>query len=580
MRSACSMLFIVARALLRAASALVPTQPFRPQSPCVARSGDAARKSACATVIALILAGAAILLPQATQLPRPLADWIPASPLLYIEAKDLASLVKQWNSSNEKTTWLASDNYQVFSRSRLFLRFSEAQQEFATAAGFAPDMSLVDAAAGTNSALALYDIGTLEFLYITRMPAAGAYQSLLWQSRAKFQPRQSGGIDYYVRQQQRRIAAFAVTNDLLLIATGEQALASALQLIAGQSPPAMKQEPWYQRATAAQPTPGELRMVLNFDRVAKTPYFRSYWVQRNTRDLMQFNAVISDLDYSPTGYRERRALLRAEPAVDLRSSEAAVGEISRFAPTDAGLFRAWAKPETAAVLALIEQKLIAPRQENPEERYRRAPSAGNVDETVGSEEDLETRIDEPPLVDDSQRIELQPLRKLLEANPIQAMLQVEKSQASSDGVFVTTPRAIALLGASQWDPAAASSALRFEPFSGVDRIWVHAVGRVLIVASSEDLSAAMAGRAPAAAPMQGAQYVMRLFEARELPSFQRMMTLIDYPSLRASGEAREPLFFSENIASLGRTLARIDSVFLESHDDGNIVTQNVTYKLQ
>ena len=98
-------------------------------------------------------------------------------------------------------------------------------------------MSLVTAVAGADSALALYDIGELEFLYVTRMPTARAYQTILWQSRAKFQPRQSAGFDYYVREQQRRTAAFAVTNDLMLVATNEQQIASALALMRGDPLP-------------------------------------------------------------------------------------------------------------------------------------------------------------------------------------------------------------------------------------------------------------------------------------------------------------------------------------------------------
>jgi hypothetical protein len=529
-----------------------------------------------AAVAGLIVAGVAVLLPQAVEQPRPLSDLVPAGPLLYIEAKDFGPLVKQWNGSNEKKVWVASGNYQVFSRSRLFLRFADAQQEFAAAAGFAPDMTLVDAAAGTNSALALYDIGNLEFLYITRMPQARAYESMLWQSRAKFQPRKSAGIDYYVRQERQRTAAFAVSNDLLLIATEEEALASALALLAGQSQPAMKSEAWYRRATAAQATPGEVRMVLNLERVAKTPYFRSYWVQRNTRELTQFNAAISDLDRTAGEYRERRVLLRAEPGADARASEAAVGEISRFAPADAGLFRAWAKPEVEAVAAMISQKLIAPRVENLEPENRRAPLAGEMDATLGSEEDLETRIDEAPVVLDSGALDLRPLRALLEANPVQALLQVESSGAASDGVFVTTPRAIALLGARPWDVAAARQAVA----GGFDRVFLTAAGRVLILASAEDLMTAMAGRASSPDALPGAQYAMRFLHARELPRFARMMTLIDFPALRGAGENREPMFFSENLASLGRTLGRVDSVFLESHDDGAAVTQSVVYRLQ
>jgi hypothetical protein len=522
----------------------------------------------------LLLAGVAVLLSQATQPPRPLSDFIPSAPLLYLEARDFAALAKQWSTSNEQKTWLASANYQVFSRSRLFLRLSEAQQEFAGAAGLTPDMSFVDAAAGTNSALALYDIGNLEFLYVARMPVARAYETALWQSRAKFQPRKSAGLDYYVRQQQRRLAAFAVTNDLLLIATSEQAMASALALVAGQNQPAMKQEPWYRRTNAAQQNAGELRMVLNFDRIARTPYFRSYWVQRNTRDLVQFDAIISDLDRSPAAYRERRSLLRAVASMDLRPSETAVGEISRLVPADAGLFRAWAKPNTAETLARIQQ-IVAPRTDTAIPN-RNAPGVGELDAVYGTEQDLETRIDEPAVAAEASAVDLLPVRKLLENNVVQAVLQIATSVPAADAVFVTAASAVAVSGEKPWDAAAVRSA-----FSAFDRLFIAANGRVLIVANSQQLLTAMQGRAAAIPVLAGATYAARFLHARELPNFQRMMTLMDYPALRSgSGDAREPFFFSENISSLGQTLSRVQTVFLESHDDGTTVTQNVMYQLQ
>jgi hypothetical protein len=520
---------------------------------------------------ALILGGMAVLLPQALQSPRPLADLIPAGALVYVQAKDLAALVNEWNASPAKAAWLASDNYRAFARSRLFMRFEGAQSEFAAGAGLNPDMSLVAAVAGTDSALALYDIGELEFLYITRMPSARAYQTMLWQSRAKFQPRQSAGIDYYAREQQRRTAAFAVTNDLMLVATNEQQIASALALIAGRSSPAMKQEPWYQRATAAQPTAGEIRMVLNFERVLQTPHFRSYWIQRNVRDLKQFNAVISDLDRSASEYRECRVLLRAEAGTDLRPAEAAVAEVSRYAPNEAGLYRAWVKPDTAAVVGMIQDQILAPRT-TPERDTRMAPAAGDMDAASGSEQDLETRIDEAPFADDSGKIELQPLHDLLRANVVQAVLEVEGGRVATDGIFVTTTAAIVLLGERPWDLAAARAALEDIP--------VATAGRALIIANDAALATTIAGRSSVPAAT-GAAYAMRFLHATELPRFERMTRMIDQTSLRETpGNEREPLFFSENLASLGRTLGRINSVSLESHDDGTAVRQTVVYGLR
>jgi len=46
----------------------------------------------------------------------------PEGALVYIEGKDFAGLLQDWNSSPEKAQWIKSDNYSVFSNSRLFLR--------------------------------------------------------------------------------------------------------------------------------------------------------------------------------------------------------------------------------------------------------------------------------------------------------------------------------------------------------------------------------------------------------------------------------------------------------------------------
>ena len=49
-----------------------------------------------------------------------LAAYIPSGSLLVLEARDFGALLKDWNASREKPAWLASSNYAVFSRSRLF----------------------------------------------------------------------------------------------------------------------------------------------------------------------------------------------------------------------------------------------------------------------------------------------------------------------------------------------------------------------------------------------------------------------------------------------------------------------------
>ena len=66
-----------------------------------------------------------------------LARLMPQNALLFLEARDFGAVLREWNSSSEKQLWLSGDNHEVFSRSRLFLRLKQAQDEFASAAGTA-----------------------------------------------------------------------------------------------------------------------------------------------------------------------------------------------------------------------------------------------------------------------------------------------------------------------------------------------------------------------------------------------------------------------------------------------------------
>ena len=105
--------------------------------------------------LAVLVAVGVYFAQQATTtvaLPR----WVPAGAQVYLEAKDFGALLREWNGSAEKRQWVGGANYNVFSKSRLFLRLEEAQGEFATAAGLPVDSGLLSQLAGGASALAIY----------------------------------------------------------------------------------------------------------------------------------------------------------------------------------------------------------------------------------------------------------------------------------------------------------------------------------------------------------------------------------------------------------------------------------------
>ncbi len=380
--------------------------------------------------------------------PPPLSRYVPAGPLVYLEASNVSKLLSDWNSSSQKKRWLASDNYEVFSRSRLFLRLKGAGEQFAAAAGLPPDTNFLSQVAGERSVFALYDIGNLQFLYITYLPSAKSMQTTLWQTRAKFEPRSAGGVDFYLRRDpgSQREVAFAVAGDYLLLSTREDLIAGALQLMSGKQDRTVEGEQWWAQSTAAAGQAGDLRMVLNLEQLVPNGYFRTYWVQQNITDLKRYSASISDLFRSSTQYREERVLIRKEKAEQESSPDgaAAAADVVRLVPADAGVYEAEANPTSDDNLALLETKLLAPHL-GPAPPSQVAPQVQLTTGEQGGGSDLETRIDQAPVERPAAQPSLSALKDLLHKTPVLASLQVQSSVLDQAGVFVRIHSAVVLI---------------------------------------------------------------------------------------------------------------------------------------
>ncbi|MGD0923339.1 MAG: hypothetical protein ABSA70_16485, partial [Terriglobia bacterium] len=400
-----------------------------------------------------------------------LAAFMPTGSLLFVESPDFATLVHDWENSREKPKWLASDNYQVFSRSRLFLRLQEAQTQFATAAGAPPDMALLDSLAGEQSALALYDIGNLEFLYITRMPSARAMQNVLWTNREKFEPRKAADIPYYVRTEpeKSRLVAFATSGDYLLLATREDLMAGALVLLSGKSQPTLQDENWYKSAVSIAGPVGDLRMVLNVPLLVKSPHFRTYWIQRNITALKSYSAEVADIRRSRTEIREDRVLLKANSPGDtqpLATASPAIAELLGMVPAQEGIYRAWSAPSADTVLDLLAQKILAPHS-GPGAPSQTSPSVALTQGQTGSESDLETRIDVPPLQGATGAVGTEALKKLLNAVTLEAVLEFHSLHHVGQSAFVEPHSAVLIRSSANWDSEAARNALR----AAIEDVW-------------------------------------------------------------------------------------------------------------
>jgi len=427
-------------------------------------------KARAALALLLLTASVAIAYRvRATQqdvAPASLAAYVPSDALLTIESPDFASLLHQWTHSAECKSWLASGNHSVFQNSRLFGRLTDAQTSFATAASLPAGVDLLDQIAGKESVFAWYDIGKLQFLYITRMPAGQVDQTQLFQGRASFQRRHAGNADFYIRSSAADYSTVAFarvpspSGDLVLLATREDLIANALKLIASSSSAnAIQQQPWFRDVSAALPpetSAPALHMVLNLERIANDPHFRSYWIQRNITWTRQFRAAASDLYLEPHHFREERVLLPKSTATEPAMLNLA--PLAALPPTSTGVYRVLATQDPSLAVTAIQEKLLG-RNTAPSSNPDQAPDPTVDAPQTGSATDLETRIDALPVAPPSASTNS--LRQLLESAGLNAVLTLSSAQDPTQQADLWIPihSAVVLRTANSANQQALASAL-------------------------------------------------------------------------------------------------------------------------
>jgi hypothetical protein len=548
-----------------------------------------------------------VVLSQVVQpAPPKLSEFVPAGPLLYLEAKDFGSLLSRWRDSQVRQRWLTSANYSAFAQSHLFMRLSEVYDNYASAAGFAPDTSMLQSVAGSESALALYDIGKLEFLYMTRLPSAKAVETVLWRSRANYTPRKAGGADFYVRTDASgRVVAFAATNDVLLLSTREDLIGGALELMAQAPRTKMIDEGWFARPSRAAESEGDLRLVMDFAALSRSPHFRSHWIQHNVSQVRQYTSGISDLFLGIGAIREERLLFHAVAPSKEPADRRPLAEALQLVPEDAGFYRGWAGPEPDETLALLTAKLLNPAVASAGRSPDLAPSAPQGATAAGSEADLDIRIDEPEFPSDIGQLLPEALQHLLSAEKLTAVVQVEETRPAADAVFIGTDRALVIVRQSAWDAASAREAIasaiegmwttsrlgagwttidhagvRYFALDGLVPLAVGVAGNRLIVANSQPLMERMLSRTSAPLPSNIGIYAASFRHHREGPNFAVWMRQLDNVRAPVNPSAdAPPQFLSQNLVSLSQTLSQVRSATIVAAEQGEAMKQTVTYEL-
>jgi hypothetical protein len=386
-------------------------------------------------------------------------------------------------------------------------------------------------------------------------------------------------------------------------------VAGVLDRLAGKASQNLAGEGWFVEAVKqAAGERGDLRMVLNLEKIVPSPYFRSYWIQRDVTEMKQYSSVVSDLFRSSQSYREERVLVRRTGLAAVSHGD--VRSLAAMAPEDAAFYAAQASPDADNLLRSLRDNLLEVRPERQAASYKIAPSAV-TSENAGNATQLDTTIDTAPVAA-RQEDAYAPLRTLFAAQQPDASLEVFSTRALKDGVFVSLQAAMVISAAQAWDENAVRQALTqsllpglttgklgvnwekrssagatYLALDGAVPLYVAVNGKLLLLANDSVLMEKLLARRLAAVPAgekDSVTYAALFRHSQEQGNFRRLMAQLDLAGHRgtvdqaATTAGETPAFFSGDAASFSRAFSKLESERIEEKDQGATVTQTVTYQ--
>ena len=447
-----------------------------------------------------------------------LAADIPRGALLYAQFNDLPAFIKRWDGSKLKERYLSSTNFEQFQSRHLALKLIERWEEFNSALGFPVDALTLTESAENKAALAVYDIGRLEMVFVAPIGKEKLAATKFFQNTDQFEETElPDGTVYYSRAveadggRREQKFAFAATHGRVVLATSEQLLLRTLSNINGKSKrDSLSDDPSFKTLTA-EVAPHILTVWMDQLKLNDDWYFKHYWVMRNIEQLKNIRASVLDLELQDTRWIEHRDFLltgRGEARSPALPAEVAQ-RVSSFIPEDAPYYKLRALNEAGGAALLVRDTFL----DHLPEDVKSAKGAGwnwrSYDESDfstegkgeewgdGSYSSLDPRFDS--LIDDpedakveeedelahgrlgreAERKFVEDLRESIElARPLYAAV-IESPQGFNGPLFVEFRRGAVL---SLQSPAA------FHPSAFENAVEGLAESRLMIAGSSKGLS--------------------------------------------------------------------------------------------
>jgi hypothetical protein len=283
---------------------------------------------------------------RSTKNPYSLAGDLPRGALVYAQFQNLPDLITQWEQSQLKERYLNSTSYQQLQHRHLAMKLISRWEEFNDALGFPLDLAAIGSSTDGAAAVAVYDIGQLDLLFVAPVSDEKVALTQFFKSKDQFEELETpDGTPYYShtveadRGRQKQVLAFATVNGRFLLGTNEKLFLRALANI---------KKPATNDSIAADPTfktlsqkvaPHFATIWVDQSRLNADYYFKHYWLMQNVDELKSIRAGIFDLEQQQSRWIERREFLTTNERSNFRMQAAELKQLYARTPDDAPFVR-------------------------------------------------------------------------------------------------------------------------------------------------------------------------------------------------------------------------------------------------
>lgn len=280
--------------------------------------------------------------------PYSLAGDLPRGALVYAQFENVPELIKQWEQSQLKERYLGSTNYQQLQHRHLALKLISRWEEFNSALGFPVDLGALGSSTDGAAAVAVYDIGQLDLLFVAPISEEKAALTQFFQSKGQFEEAETpDGTPYYKqaveadRGRQKQVLAFATVNGRFVLGTNDKLFVRAIANIKKRATKdSIADDPAF-KTLSQKVNPHFATVWVDQSRLNDDYYFKHYWLMNNVAELKHIRAGIFDLERQELKWIERREFLTTAPAARGNSglNAAELRQLYSQTPSDAPFVR-------------------------------------------------------------------------------------------------------------------------------------------------------------------------------------------------------------------------------------------------